>query len=567
MVAAATPTEIVIQAEHLEVEEGVVTAEHVEIAVGEGTVTAEGFEAHEDSRSVLLETVVFAPCACEGRDPWSVQAESATVVIEESVRFRGGWLRLFDVPVVPIPPTSIPLRRRSGLLAPTLGYGPYGLLVAQPLYLTVTDHADVTLTPELRTARSARGIGEGRYAVRGGSGEVRAALGPDWETRSVRGAIQWEHAQDDGRGVFAASRGQILGDRGYLRDYGDSFLSRSVPFVEARSLGGFGPVEFGSRTYQFGGPTDHEVASMAVRRGGLDGPWGMVHSAEMFTGWSVHGGGRWDATLGGGRVSGQTTVSRPTWVGPFRLTPELGLLALGDTDAATQERVLVARSRVQMDARLGLRRYGARSYERLEPGVRVVANPEVVDGVLDPALRAPPWVIAPGVTWRRTGVRGLTALRAAVPLDDRGLGGTVDGRIRSGPWTGWLQADSRRIGQRVAAPGDLLELGTAGLRWGRDALDVSASWIYADRVLLPQSPPDLRDLHQARWAVGLTPPLAAVLRIDGGVAHSLDNGTIQQRWLGLTYTHPSRCLSLGGRGWWDADRASPEAALKVDFRL
>ena len=565
LVASATSPEWVLEAEHLEVEDGVITAENVEIPVGQGLLHAEHLEAAVDGQTVRLQSVLLAPCACEGAEPWSIQAQSAEIEVGTSARLQGGWVRVFDVPLVPIPPASIPLRRRSGLLVPTVGLGPYGLLVAQPVYLTATEQADVTVTPEVRSRQSLRAIGEARYALIDGSGEIGGAFGRDWETQTYRGAVQWDHAQDRS-GAFAASRGQVLGDAAYLKTYGDSFLARRLPFVETRSLGGFGPLEFGARTVQFGGPTDQDIASMAIRRGGIDGPWGMVQSVEVFSGWSVYGGVPWDTALGGGRLQGRVTASRPTWVGPVRFTPAVALLALGDTDARTGDRSLLARSPVEMDTRLGLWRDGDRAYERLEPGVRVVANPEIVDGTLDSELRVSPWEVAPGVSWRRTGTEGLVALRAEVPVDDRGFGASVDGRILSGPWTGWIQAESGRVDRRGAFL-DLLELGTAGVSWSMNALDLSGSWIYADRVQLPQVPPELEELHQGRWAVGLTPPRLDVIRLDGGMVHRLDDGTIQQRWIGAAYTHPSSCLAVIGRGWLDADRGAPEASLNVNFKL
>ncbi len=567
LAAAAEPPEIVVHAEHLELEEGRIVGEQVEVAVGDGVLTAGAMQASlQGQTTIVLEDVVLSPCPCEGRDPWSVKAASAEVIVDESVRFRRGWLRLFDVPIVPIPSASIPLRRRSGLLTPTVGFGPYGLLLAQPVYLTATDQGDVTLTPEIRTSSSARMLGEGRYALRGGEGLITGAFGRDWRVSSTRGAARWDHGHDH-QGVFLASRGQVLGDPDYLHDYGDAFLARNLPFVESRALAGFGPLEFGTRAYQNGGLTDHEVASLSIRRGGVDGPIGLVHQVEVFTGWSTFGELPWGTQLAGGMVSGSTSVSRPTWIGPVRITPTAAISGLSDIDAATAERVLMARGLGEIDARLGLWREGARSYERLEPGVRVAVNPAVVDGVLDAALRLPPWVVAPGVSWRRTTKRGLTELRAAIPIDDRALGATLDARVDNGPWSGWAQVDSGRPAERVDHIGDVVDLATAGLGWRSDLLDLRASWIFADRVTLPQRAPDVRDLHQARWSAAVTPPFLTILRIDGGLAHSLDDGTIQQRGLGLAYTHPTDCLVVGARGSWDADRAFPEVALKADFRL
>jgi hypothetical protein len=196
----------------------------------------------------------------------------------------------------------------------------------------------------------------------------------------------------------------------------------------------------------------------------------------------------------------------------------------------------------------------------------VAANPEIVAGVLDPSLRLPPWVVAPGFTWRRSGTGGLAELRAAVPIDERGLGGTVDARLDRGRWDAFAQANGR-VTDRIDDLGDLVDLATAGLGFKSDPVELRASWIFADNAWLPQNPPDVRDLHQARWAMGVTPPFLAVLRVDGAVAHSLDDGTIQQRAVGLAYAHPTDCLIIGARGWWDADRVFPEVSIRADVRL
>ena len=119
-----------------------------------------------------------------------------SVELDEVARFTGGWIRVCERRLLPVPVGMIVLaERRSGLLVPEVGYGADGLTLAQPVFLAPSPHADLTLTPQWRQERGLRGLAEGHLSLSEGEGsQLRGVLGYDTLTQSWRGAGDLEHA-------------------------------------------------------------------------------------------------------------------------------------------------------------------------------------------------------------------------------------------------------------------------------------------------------------------------------------------------------------------------------------
>lgn len=245
--------------------EGTLSFSRAEIDVGQGQgIVLDGEYHGQDGRLVVRgdqlawegegqlsgERVYFTTCACD-RPPWAVESREVRVTLDDTARFQGGWIALCDHRIVPVPRGSFPLvDRRSGLLLPRLGYGDDGLVLGLPVYLTLGPAADLTATPELRSARSVRALGELRYALPGKQGgQIVGAGGWDLQTASPRGALGWDHAQA-GRRAVLASDVLLWSDPDYGSDYGDGFLARHAPWTESRLLGGLGPLWITSDLFQ-----------------------------------------------------------------------------------------------------------------------------------------------------------------------------------------------------------------------------------------------------------------------------------------------------------------------------
>lgn len=123
------------------------------------------FTAERVERVSLTETVVTKGkfTACDEAVPkWSFTADEARIKANDRVRLKNAKFRLSDVPVVPVPFASIPIRERdraSGFLLPTVGYSRNkGLRFSGAYFQTLGPSADATIRTDIYTSR---GIGYG----------------------------------------------------------------------------------------------------------------------------------------------------------------------------------------------------------------------------------------------------------------------------------------------------------------------------------------------------------------------------------------------------------------------
>jgi len=101
--------------------------------------------------------------ACDDAVPkWSFTADEATIKVNDKVKLKNGKFRVKDIPIVPLPYASIPIKERdraSGFLTPTFGFsGNKGVRVQTAYFQTLGKSADITIRGDLY---SSRGIGYG----------------------------------------------------------------------------------------------------------------------------------------------------------------------------------------------------------------------------------------------------------------------------------------------------------------------------------------------------------------------------------------------------------------------
>lgn len=123
------------------------------------------FTAQRVERTGVNEVVVTDGkfTACDENVPkWSFTASEARIRTNDRIRLKGAKFRVKDVPVIPVPYASIPIKKRdraSGFLTPTVGFsGNKGARISGAYYKTLGRSADVTFRGDLY---SARGIGFG----------------------------------------------------------------------------------------------------------------------------------------------------------------------------------------------------------------------------------------------------------------------------------------------------------------------------------------------------------------------------------------------------------------------
>lgn len=177
------------------------------------TVQAMCIEQEEGSEGFTADRLWLTTCECPGggcRPLLSISARSADVIPGDRALLRWGWLRIFDVPLIPLPRFVLPLSdRRSGLLMPRpiLG-GPGGMAIEQPLFITLGESADVTLRGRLY--RGTEFADEGGRGVRGPGAELEFRWRP---AEQAEGSLRWMHLYDTSLGFEGEG---IRGHRGEL---------------------------------------------------------------------------------------------------------------------------------------------------------------------------------------------------------------------------------------------------------------------------------------------------------------------------------------------------------------
>lgn len=116
-----------------------------------------------------LDTVVVTHgkfTSCDASVPkWSFTADEAEIKANDRVKLKGAKFRIKDIPILPLPFASIPIRERdrsSGFLTPSFSYSPLkGYRLTNAYFQTLGRSADVTFRADIF---SKRGIGYGLEA-------------------------------------------------------------------------------------------------------------------------------------------------------------------------------------------------------------------------------------------------------------------------------------------------------------------------------------------------------------------------------------------------------------------
>lgn len=123
------------------------------------------FTAEKVERTAIDQVVVTKGkfTACDEAVPkWSFTADEAVIKVNDKVKLKNGKFRIKDIPIVPIPYASIPIKERdraSGFLTPTFGFsGNKGVRVQAAYFQTLGKSADVTFRGDIY---SSRGVGYG----------------------------------------------------------------------------------------------------------------------------------------------------------------------------------------------------------------------------------------------------------------------------------------------------------------------------------------------------------------------------------------------------------------------
>ena len=168
-------------------------------------------------------------CANDPRPLWEIRARR--IVHDQEARrlyFENAQFRLAGVPIAYIPRLRMPgpgVERATGLLPPTLRSSSLiGTSLRMPYFITLGDHADLTLTPVLSFGSASDGLStlEARYrqAFSNGYLELNGAFSQDDLTpESSRSFLFANGGFQFGNGFDLAFQLQTASDRTYLSTY------------------------------------------------------------------------------------------------------------------------------------------------------------------------------------------------------------------------------------------------------------------------------------------------------------------------------------------------------------
>lgn len=209
-----------------------------------------------------VDGISFTPCDCKAEEPsWRIQAAHADVEVGERVTLAWPVVYVYGVPVLPLPWAYLPLGdRRTGFLVPRADSSYLtGLALHEPLFITLGESADLTLTPGWFLGggggpfgvRGPRLLAELRYTPSEGTAG-RALLGALYDLRPLRDPLHPEltlgarngprfegtvqHAQELGGGVDLRAELSAVSDGYYVRDLTADVLLREAQYLRSTAV-------------------------------------------------------------------------------------------------------------------------------------------------------------------------------------------------------------------------------------------------------------------------------------------------------------------------------------------
>ncbi len=528
--------------------EGTVRFSRAEIDLGDlsgvllsARYTGESFTASGESLSFVGEhltgeAVTVSVCGCPEGAPqtWDVTARTVSVTLDEIARFSGGWIRVCERRLLPVPFGAVVLApRRTGLLPPAIGYGVDGLQVTTPVFIAAGAHTNLTVSPAWRQERGVRGLAEGQVSLAESEEVVlRGALGDDLKEGRWRGAGDLEGTWTPGPARVGVDA-QRWSDLDYQADYGGDFLTRAAPWTESVGVLGLPWIRLESDTFQSAERTTQRPAAGVLSTSGGRGAvstWGQgrldvfaegsdpaalseatLRSAAAGTVSASH---RWDAL----QLTGTATGQGVAWSGaePWALG-QAGVTAMvpvwGDVGS--------------------LRHLAAAGLTASASGWTAAASPRTPDEVLPDTI-----AVGPRVTSRWIAPRGVpVSAVAGLPWTPEGLRPEATVRLQHGAWSGRLQLEER--------------LQVVSAAWSDAPGRLTLSAVRADDVTLGS-------LRTTWWLPGV--PIAVGWRHLADLSQTLSAGPL------LRYRSPCDCLDVSASAAWAADRSLPDLGLQVQVR-
>ena len=195
-----------------------------------------------DGRYSVLDNTVASSCqVCAGQPVPLWQIRARRIIhdqLEQQLYFDHARFEVMGLPIFYLPRLRLPdptLERATGFLVPELTFNDrLGTGLKLPYFITLGDHADLTLTPYLSTDRTRTLEFRYRQAFRNGEVEFNGALSRDDLVRGELRRYLFAEGTFDLPRDFTLNFGlETVSDDAYLLDYGYSSKDRLTSFIGA----------------------------------------------------------------------------------------------------------------------------------------------------------------------------------------------------------------------------------------------------------------------------------------------------------------------------------------------
>jgi len=176
-----------------------------------------------------------------GDSAWKLDADQLEVDTAEGMATATGARMFFaDIPVMYLPKLTFPIddRRRSGVLAPSFGYGDrHGADLSVPYYFNLAPNYDLTLTPRLMSKRGLMLDGEFRFLTSAHQGEINASFIPDDKLApagsDMRGGLSLNTHSSFSERISSSLKINRVSDDDFLEDFGPDIETYATSHLES----------------------------------------------------------------------------------------------------------------------------------------------------------------------------------------------------------------------------------------------------------------------------------------------------------------------------------------------
>jgi len=181
-----------------------------------------------DDQTYEAEEIIFSSCPID-EESWRLAASHAVLNQQDgSLTSKHARFELWGVPVLYSPWWQQSLRRKSGLLMPSVAIGKRrGTEISIPYYIAPQANWDATLTPHWMSARGLMGEAEFRHISQFGYEKINIAGINDAVTNSIRSRLEGDVSWQLPGNMQLTAKADHVSDHVYIADYATGNQIRS----------------------------------------------------------------------------------------------------------------------------------------------------------------------------------------------------------------------------------------------------------------------------------------------------------------------------------------------------